>query len=1418
MKKSCLFLLILSFLTLTSTLYTANVSVFRVNSNRDGYITNSNISFPVQELFAKDFSAVIISSIIISQDKIYFGTRNNKVYCLSSKTGDTIWSYETDSWVDATPAIFENNIYFASRAGTIYSLSKENGSLNWKREIDSQILSSPLVINNLIYIGLGNPANSIVALTLQGNIIYQYNVGQPIFSSPVHYNDNIFIGANDGAVYQFTYSLNLQRKFTTQGGIGSMLYSTPAISDNKLYFAPGGNDKNIYCYNATYGNLLWSRPVSDEIGEIYTSSPAVDLQNVYIVAGNSQKYLSIFNKVTGDKISSIPVSIVSDYLILPSPVVTDDFIVLGNGEGLNIYNKVGEIVYSIASSSILSSPAISYDKLYFADISGNVRSYIVEDKDAPLATISLPKDGDVIFDNATIYGVADDKNFLSYSIFIKEKNAQEWSTITTSKVPAKCELCKLAEISTTRYEDGEYVIMLEVVDAYDNKSQYTVNVIIDNTTPSPEIYQISPAYEAKVNTPQVEIIGKTDGTEVKVNDNLVEVDENKNFKGNVILSNEGRNQIKISSKLNGKIKTLYHILVLDTISPIITITYPETEIYTTVLSQIEISGSINEDDGNVYINDEEVVVESGSFSKIVDLQIGENVIGISAKDSAGNLSTKTIKIIREELFITISSLQDGSITNKRDATLEGTTTAEELFVQGVKIEIEEGGKFERKLDLQEGENEIIIYGKLKNIEKTVKIKVTVDTTPPQLIVTHPPKTTFVTDKNTITIEGKTEKDAKIKIQNENIGINENFEFTKNISLEQEETDIEIIAEDIAGNKKEIYLKIIKIAPQLSLVLYIAHPQNNFLTSQKVIDISGYTNGVEVKIENILVEIKQDGSFTQDIELQKEGENILSIVAKDTTGNAVTKQIKVILDTILPEISELAISDIVVKNNKFYTTKEKINISGKISEEGTVKINDENVIVSEGIFSSEVKLKEGENIIYISAKDIAGNKSEIVKSIFYIKSLHLTLLSPVADTITNKNIIKIEGSTNEIFSLYINNIEKNIQGDAFSIDYQLKEGENDIEVCVKFANMSSCKQIKVILDTIPPQGEFYIEDKLATYVNKTKVNLYITAQDNHSIDKIFVSNFSDFKDALEIRDISIPVLWNLTENDGKKNVHIKIIDIAGNSIILSREIMLDKSHGEGEIVNNIGGEVKTTDGTRVLVPVGSIIIFGNEKLKIVIKKPDDINDYPVSPYENIYSTGIIREIYLSDSSGKKINNQNNNSYKIKGKIAVTLSYAGINLPQDIKESDLRIRYFNEVKKLWETVEGEQIVDTLSKTVTCFTPHLSIFGLFGIKAKPGISIEKLLNYPNPFNPNKEETCFGFDLSDELDGSEVITKVYTPQGTLIWEKITTGIKGYNSFCWNGVDKHGRKLSTGVYFYIVDVKKGSSKVSGKGKILVVK
>lgn len=167
----------------------------------------------------------------------------------------------------------------------------------------------------------------------------------------------------------------------------------------------------------------------------------------------------------------------------------------------------------------------------------------------------------------------------------------------------------------------------------------------------------------------------------------------------------------------------------------------------------------------------------------------------------------------------------------------------------------------------------------------------------------------------------------------------------------------------------------KIAPQVPL---LSSPVN--ATNSATISINGFG---EAKSDIVIVlngdkaaqeKIQDDGSFSIPIELT-DGENSLSAYTIDEAGNeSVESQgYRIVLDTTAPQLD----FETPVDGQQFeQRVNQTIPVKGRTENNATVYINGRLVRAnSEGLFSSQVQLKEGENRLEFKAIDSAGNVTE-----------------------------------------------------------------------------------------------------------------------------------------------------------------------------------------------------------------------------------------------------------------------------------------------------------------------------------------------------------------------------------------------------------------------------------------------------------
>ncbi|HED11062.1 MAG TPA: type IX secretion system sortase PorU [Caldithrix abyssi] len=105
-------------------------------------------------------------------------------------------------------------------------------------------------------------------------------------------------------------------------------------------------------------------------------------------------------------------------------------------------------------------------------------------------------------------------------------------------------------------------------------------------------------------------------------------------------------------------------------------------------------------------------------------------------------------------------------------------------------------------------------------------------------------------------------------------------------------------------------------------------------------------------------------------------------------------------------------------------------------------------------------------------------------------------------------------------------------------------------------------------------------------------------------------------------------------------------------------------------------------------------------------------------------------------------------------------------------------------------------------------------FAVTGNEELSLEKVLNYPNPF---EKTTRFTFQTNRE--NAEVTIKIYTMQGRVIQklEGFATNL-GFNVIEWDGRDYDGDEPANGVYLYKITIKDGDKSRSRIEKMVKVR
>ena len=325
-----------------------------------------------------------------------------------------LWTFNMESPIHSSPAIYDDYIYVVSNEGILKAIDMETGEEEWDLDLKAKTNSSPIINSDILYIGCEDGLNAINISN--HDIVWEYDCGS-VESTPFFCDDVIYFGSNDGHLYALNennsevvmneklggeikssplvvndsvYAASTDSKLYCLGTdndtnwnftTGDEILSSPAYVNDTVIF--GSNDGNLYCLNVSDGGLNWKVDLNNKV----ISSPTIDEHDNSVYIGSDEGNLTCidirdgtvkWSHSVGDKIQS-------------TPALKDNLIVFASNNGnlyvLNKYTGQEEFTYNpgtiLFNSPITSSPVINGNSLFFGDDAGYLYSLNIEKHEVP---------------------------------------------------------------------------------------------------------------------------------------------------------------------------------------------------------------------------------------------------------------------------------------------------------------------------------------------------------------------------------------------------------------------------------------------------------------------------------------------------------------------------------------------------------------------------------------------------------------------------------------------------------------------------------------------------------------------------------------------------------------------------------------------------------------------------------------------------------------------------------------------------------------------------------------------------------------------------------------------------------------------------------------------------------------------------
>jgi eukaryotic-like serine/threonine-protein kinase len=285
---------------------------------------------PVGEVMPDPFDFYLSSPVIVD-GVVYFGSGDTNVYALDAASGGLKWKFKTGDVVHASPAVADGKVYIGSWDSYFYALDAKSGKEVWRfksgedHEIHNQvgIQSSAAVADGTVYFGCRD-SNLYAVDAATGKERWRFNnKGSWVIGSPAVADGKVYFGTSDTALF---YALDAKTgtQIFSLGFHGWPLFSSPAIAGDYVYI--GSHEGKLFAIDLKTQKLAWTFATdgSKKNGATFTKTD-----------GTANYDLAFTDFFYDDMVSGVQ-KLMAVGAVLSSPVIAGDTVYFGSTDG-NLY-------------------------------------------------------------------------------------------------------------------------------------------------------------------------------------------------------------------------------------------------------------------------------------------------------------------------------------------------------------------------------------------------------------------------------------------------------------------------------------------------------------------------------------------------------------------------------------------------------------------------------------------------------------------------------------------------------------------------------------------------------------------------------------------------------------------------------------------------------------------------------------------------------------------------------------------------------------------------------------------------------------------------------------------------------------------------------------------------------------------------
>jgi outer membrane protein assembly factor BamB len=362
----------------------------------------------------KGLSPIGWSGGAVSDGTLYVGSREGRLVSINLTSDSRLWSEALKAAtqpglfgcspysgggcgsgsagvaVYGTPVIYGELVYMAGYNGKIYACNIDNLATRWVYPRGDSylppIVGGLTVAQDKIFFGCTNGEienkkvkGMIIALdAATGDLLYQVEMDDKIWSTPAIEGDILYIGSFDKKLYALNIADGTVKwEFTTEGAI----VATPLVADGTVYV--GSLDRNLYVLNASDGGFKWKFTARNQ----FWAAPV--LYNDMIYAGCLDSRIYIIRADNGEKVAEFDLG----NQVSAQPVVVGSSIIFATRKGAvySVDTDTNQIRELANIKSEVNGPLTAYNGIIYLHTQDLMLQRVNASDGSILTAISLHK-------------------------------------------------------------------------------------------------------------------------------------------------------------------------------------------------------------------------------------------------------------------------------------------------------------------------------------------------------------------------------------------------------------------------------------------------------------------------------------------------------------------------------------------------------------------------------------------------------------------------------------------------------------------------------------------------------------------------------------------------------------------------------------------------------------------------------------------------------------------------------------------------------------------------------------------------------------------------------------------------------------------------------------------------------------------